>query len=346
MAAMQTLRTSIDDSVGVGDSRAGGRSWWLYIAAGLAVMGAYFAVPGHGSLSERIVKVILYCLVSGSAVVAIGVGVRRHRPAQRWPWVLLLANQLVYLAADVSFYVRHDLLHLESFPSVSDYLYLTHYPLLVAGLWLFIRLRTPGRDRPALLDGVILTTGAALIGWVFLFGPQVHGGSGSLLVRLTSLAYPVMDLGVLAVALRLLVGAGVRGRSFYLLIGALTLLLAADVVYGLQQLAGVYTAGNFVDVMWFGYYLLLGAAALHPSMSALADASPIRDLTAGRGRLVSLGLAAMMAPLAMILQQTHTTTPDVVLLASGAAVMFLLVIARMAGLVSSQRLAAGLQALA
>ena len=40
------------------------------------------------------------------------------------------------------------------------------------------------------------------------------------------------------------------------------------------------------------------------------------------------------------------TTPDVVLLASGAAVMFLLVIARMAGLVSSQRRAAGLQALA
>ena len=89
--------------------------------------------------------------------------------------------------------------------------------------------------------------------------------------------------------------------------------------------------------MWFGYYLLLGAAALHPSMSALAEASPIRDLTAGRGRLISLGLAAMMAPLAMILQQTLTTTPDVVLLASGAAVMFLLVMVRMAGLVSSQR---------
>src|ERR1700692_4947460 len=107
---MRTLRTSIDDSLGVGNSRAGGHLWWLYIAAGLAVMGAYFAVPGDGSMSEQIVKVILYCPVGGSAFRAIGVGLRRHRPAQRWPCVLLLANQLVCFAADVSFYVRHDLL--------------------------------------------------------------------------------------------------------------------------------------------------------------------------------------------------------------------------------------------
>src|SRR5579859_6204333 len=342
---MQTLRTQVDESAVADRGRASGRLWWLYIAVGLAVMGVYFAFPGDGSLTERIVKVVLYCSISGSAAVAIGVGVRRHRPAQWLPWVLLLANQVVYFAADVSFYVRHDLLHLQAFPSISDFLYLTHYPLLVAGLWLLIRRRTPGRDRPALLDGVILTTGAALIGWVFLLGPQVHGASGSGLVQATSLAYPVMDLGVLAVALRLLVGAGVRNRSFFLLVGTLTMLLAADVVYGLQQLAGVYSAGNFVDVLWLGYYLLLGAAALDPSMATLAHPSPIK-VTAGRGRLAALGLAALMAPLAMILQQARTDTPDVVLLASGAAVMFLLVMARMAGLVTSQRLAAGSQALA
>jgi two-component system cell cycle response regulator len=250
--------------------------------------------------------------------VAIWFGLRRHRPAQRLPWVLLLANQLVYFAADVSFYVRHDLLHLQAFPSMSDFFYLTHYPLLVAGLWMLIRRRTPGRDRPALLDGVILTTGAALIGWVFLLG--LPGAR-----RFGVAAGPGDELGLpgdgpwrAGCGLRLLVGSGVRGRSFLLLVGAMTLLLAADVVYGLQQLAGVYSAGNFVDVMRLGYYLLLGAAALHPSMAALAQPSPIKDLAAGRGRLISLGAAALMAPLAMILQQAPTNTPDMVLLASGA----------------------------
>lgn len=130
---MQTMRTSIDGPA-VGEcSRLTGRLWWLYITAGLAVMGVYFAVPGHGSLPEQIVKVILYCAVSGSAVVAIGVGVRRHRPAQWLPWVLLLANQLLYFAGDVSFYVRHDLLQLQEFPSISDFLYLTHYRCWLPG---------------------------------------------------------------------------------------------------------------------------------------------------------------------------------------------------------------------
>ena len=45
-------------------------------------------------------------------------------------------------------------------------------------------------------------------------------------------------------------------------------------------------------------------------------------------------------------ERTRTSTPDVVLLACGSAVMFLLVMARMAGLVTSQRLAASSQALA
>jgi diguanylate cyclase (GGDEF)-like protein/PAS domain S-box-containing protein len=338
--------TSVHESADVASGRMTSRWWWLYLGVGLVVMGAYFAIPEHASFSVQVVKVILYCSVSGSAAVAIGVGIGRHRPTQRLPWVLLLMSQLVYFAADASFYVRHNLLHLEAFPSISDFLYLSHYPLLVAGLLLLIRRRTPARDHGALLDGVILTTGAALIGWVFLLGPQVHDGSGSVMVRLTSLAFPVMDLGVLAVALRLLVGAGVRGRSFFLLVGSLTLLLVADVVYGLQQLAGVYTAGNFVDAMWLGCYLLLGAAALHPSMSALTQPSGITGLASGRGRLISLGAAALMAPLAMVLQHTRTDTPDVLLFASGAAVMFLLVMARMAMLVTSQRLAAGSQALA
>ena len=65
----------------------------------------------------------------------------------------MLANQLVYFAADISFHVRHDLLHLDAFPSVSDFLYFTLYPLLVAAVFLFVRLRTSGRDH--------LTTGCS-----------------------------------------------------------------------------------------------------------------------------------------------------------------------------------------
>src|SRR5664279_4743574 len=92
--------------------RTTGRLWWLYIAGGLAVMAAYFLVQGPASAHEQLAKVILYCSVSGSAAIAIGIGLGCHRPAHPLPWVLLLINQVVYFTADVSFYVRHDLLHL------------------------------------------------------------------------------------------------------------------------------------------------------------------------------------------------------------------------------------------
>jgi diguanylate cyclase (GGDEF)-like protein/PAS domain S-box-containing protein len=321
--------------------------WWLYILAAVVVVGAYFAVPAHGPLAQRIAKVTLYCIVSGSAVVAIGMGMRRHHARLSLPWSLLLASQLIYFSADVTFYVRRDLLGLTAYPSVSDVLYLLHYPLLAVGLWLLIRARTPGGDRFAMLDGVIMTLGAALIGWVFVFDPQVHGGSGSVLVRATSLAYPAMDLGVLAVAMLLLAGGGARGRSFLLLVGSLAALLSADIAYVLQQLAGSYSTGNFDDALWLASYVLIGAAALHPSVRQLTQPSQSKGVTVGRPRLASLGVAVLMAPLAMILQWARTETPDdVALLATGAAIMFMLVLARMAGLMAAQREAAGAKALA
>ena len=328
------------------DEQAVDRSWWLYILAGAVIVGAYFAVPANGALAQRITKVSLYCIVSASAVAAIGIGVRRHRPTPSLPWFFLLASQLVYFSADVTFYVRRDLLGLTSYPSVSDVLYLLHYPLLTAGLWLLIRARTPGGDRLALLDGVILTLGAALIGWVFVFGPQVHGATGSYLVRATSLAYPAMDLGVLAVAMLLIAGGGRRGGSFLLLVGSLAALLVADLFYVFQQLGGSYMTGNFDDALWLASYLLIGAAALHPSARQLAQQSEAKSETVGVSRLATLGVAVLMAPLAIILQWARTTTPDVALLASGAAVMSILVLARMAGLMTAQRDAAGAKALA
>ena len=92
-AAVETFEAPMEPSTVRDSNHSTDHVWQLYIAAGLVVMAAYFAVHGWISLNHPIVKVILYCLVSGSAAVAIGVGIRRHRPAQSLPWVLLLANQ-------------------------------------------------------------------------------------------------------------------------------------------------------------------------------------------------------------------------------------------------------------
>jgi diguanylate cyclase (GGDEF)-like protein len=171
-------------------------------------------------------------------------------------------------------------------------------------------------------------------------GPLVHAADTPAIVRMASLSFPVMDLAVLAVALRLIIGAGARTRAFWIFAAALLAVLTADAVYGLLQLAGVYSTGNLVEVLWLGYYLLLGAAALHPSMPKVTDPSPIAEQTLSGPRLSLLAAASLSAPAALIIQQVRGAPLDIPVLAGGAAVLFGLVLARMAGLVAVQRHAA------
>jgi hypothetical protein len=47
-------------------------------------------------------------------------------------------------------------------------------------------------------------------------------------------------------------------------------LLASDVLYGLGRLEGSWQIGSSYDLGWVLFYIAWGAAALHPSMAALA----------------------------------------------------------------------------
>src|SRR5207249_11302402 len=88
------------------------------------------------------------------------------------------------------------------------------------------------------------------------------------------------------------------------------------------------------DAGWIFYYLLWGAAALHPSMRSLE--TPAED---SRTRLTPLRLtllagACLIAPGIRFAQAIHNT--DALVLIVGSAVPFLLVVSRMAGLVRQE----------
>ena len=174
----------------------------LYVIAGLALLAGYYAVPGSRGGPNAEWKVVLYLLASASAPAAVLFGILRYRPARPFPWYLVLANQIVYASANVTFFVRHDLLGLSQYPAVSDILYLAHYPLLIAALVVFIRRRTPGGDRSALIDGGILVVTAAMLSWIFVIAPSFDASGQDVLARVTSAAYPIMDLAMLSIVLR------------------------------------------------------------------------------------------------------------------------------------------------
>ncbi|MFI5913056.1 diguanylate cyclase [Dactylosporangium sp. NPDC051541] len=304
-----------------------------YALTGFLGITTYFLLPEDGS--GLYWRVGVYLAVSASAAAAVWWGIRRNRPRVRGPWILLGLSQVVYAAADAVFYISHYVLHAARFPSVADLLYLSHYPLLLAAVALLLRRREP-RSVLGLLDGLIFAVAAALLSWMFLIHPTADRGD-NVLALCAEIGYPVMDLALLAVTVRLLIGSGARSASFVLLVGNLLGIAAADTIYSYQQLHGVYEAGNFLDAIWLTANLSLGLAALHPSMAGLADPAPAPRDESRPFRFVLLGAAAVLAPAALLVQSVRGMTEDVPAAALACSVLFLLTLGRMAGVANHQR---------
>jgi two-component system, cell cycle response regulator len=252
----------------------------------------------------------------------------------------LAGAQVVYFSADTTFYARHDLLGLDAFPSIADVLYFAHYPLLMAALFLLIRQRSTLRDLAGVIDAMIITVAVALLSWVFLVAPSLSPGMGTE-VMLGVVYQPLMDVAVLALALRLTMGGGQRSPSFYLLLAGMAVNLGTNCLFGVQQATGVYTSGNVLDAGWLSAYLMLGACALHPSMTRLSQ--PLRarhQQPVGRLRLAFLAAASLTAPVTLVIQDRLGRPIDIVVNAAACTVLFALVLARLSGLLSAARSAA------
>jgi signal transduction histidine kinase len=276
----------------------------------------------------------MYLLVNASAVGAIGLGIHRHRPAQAQAlaWVLVLANQAVYLGGDFLFYVGRYGWHWTSYPAPADAFYLGHYPLLAAGLIVMVHRR--GRlSRLRLADGLLAGVGFAVLSWALLIAPSASA-PGSLLAKATSAAYPAFDLVIFLIGLQLLFGGQRKTGSVKLLVFALVLLFGTDNVYAWMQLHGDYDVQRFLDIMWLSYYVILGASALHPSMSERAG--PPAERAGSRARYAVLFALTLITPSVALYQAIQGDRSADLPIAVGSLVLFVLVGLRMLGLIAHQ----------
>lgn len=294
---------------------------------GGAAIAAYFGL-GLAPLPQN----VLYDAIGLSAVAAIVIGIRLQRPRAAGAWYLIAAGQLLFVAGDVVWAVFEFALHSEPFPSVADVLYLSGYPVLAVGLLRLVRIHLRGGDLGALIDASIIMIGAGLLAWVFLIDPYVDDHTLSGLELAISVAYPLSDILILGVGIALAVGPTTRSPVYRLLMASLVGLLGADVVYGFQLLGSGYEVG-LIDVGWLLSYVLVGTAALHPSVRTLSEPAATEH-GPRRPPLAALSGAALLAPIALLLQaQRGVSGQDVLVIAVGSAVIFLLVVVRLSGLV-------------
>jgi diguanylate cyclase (GGDEF)-like protein len=223
----------------------------------------------------------------------------------------------------------------DSWPSAGDPLYLALYPALTIGLGLLIRARTVRRDWGALVDTTTISTGLGLLTWVFIIRPLAADSSLSLLARTVSIAYPVGDIVLLSMLVRLMLGPGARNAAFRAIGASLTAFLAADTAWAVINEVG-WEPTPFVTTLLpmvaLAAYLLPVLGALHPSARDIAAQGDERGALFQPAMLALLALASLIAPAILMLQVLEGEVTDGLAIAIGSMALFLLVTTRMAQL--------------
>ena len=146
------------------------------------------------------------------------------------------------------------------------------------------------------------------------------------------------DVLALAMLARLLTTGGRKPIALTVLAAGVTSLLITDVLYGLRQLDGSWQVGGPVDAGWVLFYAATALSALHPSMRRLtAERHVAGPAIAGGRRVAAMSIAALIAPAVLLIEDLNGGVHDAPMIATSSALMFALVMARVAGLMQDQR---------
>ena len=295
------------------------RSVWLFLAVGLIAAFAYPPLSPTG-------RWVLNTAVGLACVVALVIGTRRNRPTRATGWYVLAAGLASWVVGDFLWSWNELVAHDSPLASPADPIYLAGYLLVAAGIVQMIRARSPEGDREGFLDAIVAAVAGTILVWELVLDPTIIPTSDPLLIKLLYAAYPLTDVLLLAVLVRLAFVQGARVASFWLLAAGLGLVLVGDIVWSAVAQSGLYST-VLIDEFYLTGYLCLAAAALHPSMRSMAEPGRGRESPFTVGRTAYLALALVL-PVAAAMLVSAGLTRQVAVAAPAVAVLIFAVITR------------------
>jgi diguanylate cyclase (GGDEF)-like protein/PAS domain S-box-containing protein len=295
--------------------------WPAILALGVAAAFAYVVIP-HSAATE----LVLYDGVVAVALIVSVIGCRRWPRPDRLPWVCVSLSLAGFLCGQLLWWTYERAGEHPS-PSLADGFSLAGYLPLAAAAFALARSREEESDRAAWLDAGILVAVAGLLIWDGLVQPNIDDPDVTLPTLAVTLAYPIADLLVLGLVIRLLFMRTARDMAATTFIAGVTLKLTADLAFAWEDLTGTFVSGSWVGATWLVGYLLLGFAALRPWAQAPVDETEPDG--AGRGRLALVLAAVVIPPLVFLgdLSRRQLLTVDT---AAVAALVTMLVMALVA----------------
>ncbi len=291
---------------------------WLAVAGTLTTL--YFVIPDSAET-----KLVLYNGVGLLSVILVLWGARKHKATPLEPWLWFAAGLGSFLVADIIYYML-EIFNPEGppFPSVADFFYLSMYPLMIVGLIKMSRSVDPTREATSFIDAALV--GVAMFGamWVLFVDTIFLIEDNTTAALLVSLAYPVMDVALLAVAARLVVAAHLKHPPYAFISVAIASLAVADTAYGIYNASGSFETGLFIDFFWLAFYALFAAAALHPKVSVKMQVT--HDVSRLTGRQLGIMFIATIG--VPIIDALWGTLQDRVVSIIASATMSLLILLR------------------
>ncbi len=268
MGTMADTRTGPDRAAARGRPLSGGGRLQLAgLAALVAVHAAVAGLPHGDDLLQAAFSDALYVAVD---LIGLWACVRAAQTpgmdrATRRVWLLFGASMAATLAGDLTWSWLELVARSEPYPSLADAAYLASYPLQLLAALSFPFVRRPLAERwKVLLDMLVTLVAGTMILWDLVLGPLAAASSGDLAATVVGIGYPVADIVLLFVVVRLTLLSGMdrSRRSITLLTASMCTYLVVDLIYSSQELQGAYVSGGLLDVGWTLASTTLAAAAL------------------------------------------------------------------------------------
>jgi PAS domain S-box-containing protein len=310
-----------------GTMGASGRARRLYLAANAVVLLAVLALRDQPEARGWVLLGTRTLQAGVVGFVVFAYGLRRTRFWRLIGWSLLFAvpAHMIWYGAPL---LGHDL----GSPSLADALYVPAYCLLLAAT-LALSGRLGRLNTGELFDAAMVAVGACIVFWVLAFDPLIFSvRTDHAPARLVALIYPAIDVALVAVVGRMLIGSRDRSTALRLVLAAVVIQAATDLTYSAHVLNGTFHLGGILPAGYVVEFALLGAAILHPSAIRLGDDAGDRPPDR-RLRLVLTWACASIGPALLLVPAVRNDSDAAIVALIGSLVLIGLTMARLSRLI-------------
>jgi hypothetical protein len=274
-----------------------------YAAGQVLFLAGVWALPTNGWL-----QALWGGLAGWLSAACVVYGVRRYKPPVAAAWYAMAAGMFLNATGSLVEMLLWRFLGITTNPNAADLFWLALYPGLIVGVGILVHRRVAHED----LESTMLHTAMCvlvnlflgILAWELIVWRNPSDQSLTWANRLVVTVYPLADLMLIALVMRLLLGGGFRNRTLMLMVTSLGFLLLADIAWSGYLRNGTEPGTLFKHLFHCSSMsgrAFLAAAALHPAIRTIIPDEQVAPRLGVFG-WVALGASVLTAPLVILLQ--------------------------------------------